>query len=145
MTDAAIARSPADYQTFRIAPTDTNRMALIADPLRDRVPFTALVEIFDVGGETPPNEHAIAHELFYVLSGEGVARCNGQTFAVKPGDSFLVRPGHEHVVINTGPERLYCLTVMIPNEGFAELIRGGLPQALDADDVAVLTGRAALG
>jgi hypothetical protein len=38
----AIARGPADYETFRIAATDTNRMALIADPIRDKVPFTAI-------------------------------------------------------------------------------------------------------
>lgn len=136
--DAAITRTPDDYETFKIAPKDSNRMALIADPIRDKVPFTAIVEIFDVGGKTPPNTHQEAYELFYVLSGTGIATCNGVSRSVKPGDSVIVRPGHEHVVENTGAERLYCLTVMIPNEGFAELIRGGLPMRLDAKDLAVL-------
>jgi mannose-6-phosphate isomerase-like protein (cupin superfamily) len=137
---AAIARSPDSYETFRIAPADTNRMALIADPIRDRVPFTAIVEIFDVGGKTPPNTHAEAFEMFYVLWGTGVAHCNGEAFPVAPGDSFIVRPGHEHIVENTGAGKLYCLTVMIPNEGFAELIRNGIPMPLDAADLAVLRG-----
>jgi mannose-6-phosphate isomerase-like protein (cupin superfamily) len=136
----AIARSPESYETFKIAPGDTNRMALIADPIRDRVPFTAIVEIFDVGGKTPPNAHSEAYEMFYVLAGTGIAYCNGEAFPVAPGDSFVVRPGHEHVVENTGIERLYCLTVMVPNEGFAELIRGGTPMPLDASDLAVLRG-----
>lgn len=136
--DAAIARTPADYETFKIAPQDSNRMALIADPIRDKVPFTAIVEIFDVGGKTPPNTHSEAFEMFYVLSGTGIAYCNGVARAVKPGDSVIVRPGHEHVVENTGTDRLYCLTVMIPNEGFAELIRNGLPMPLDTADLAVL-------
>ncbi|MDL4915209.1 MAG: hypothetical protein QRY16_15925 [Enterobacterales bacterium endosymbiont of Blomia tropicalis] len=35
-----------------------------------------MVEIFKVGGATAPNEHAAAHEFFYVLYGEGIARCN---------------------------------------------------------------------
>jgi mannose-6-phosphate isomerase-like protein (cupin superfamily) len=139
-TDAVIARSPASYETFRIAPADTNRMALIADPIRDKVPFTAIVEIFDAGGKTPPNTHAEAFEMFYVLSGTGIAHCSGEAFPIAPGDSFIVRPGHEHVVENTGPERLYCLTVMIPNEGFAELIRNGISMPLDAADLAVLSG-----
>ena len=47
--DTAIARTPEEYETFKIAPADSNRMALIADPIRDKVPFTAIVEIFDVG------------------------------------------------------------------------------------------------
>lgn len=138
MTDAAVARTPADYETFRIAPGDTNRMALIADPIRDGVPFTALVEIFDPGGKTPPNSHSVATELFYVLSGEGIAWCDGNATKVKAGDSVFVRPGSEHVFENTGTERLYCLTVMVPNEGFAELIRTGTRERLDAKDLAVL-------
>ena len=48
--------------------------------------------------------------------------------------------GQEHVVENTGPEKLYCLTVMVPNEGFAELIRNGAPMTLDAADRAVIYG-----
>ncbi len=138
--DPAIARAPADYDTFRISPSDTNYMALIADPVRDQVPFTALVEIFDVGGKTPPNTHAEAFEMFYVLSGTGVATCDGKTFAVSRGDSFVVRPRHEHVLENTGLDKLYCLTVMIPNEGFAELIRSGTAMSLDAADLGVLRG-----
>jgi mannose-6-phosphate isomerase-like protein (cupin superfamily) len=138
--DAFVARGPDDYDTFRIKPSDTNRMALIADPIRDRVPFTAIVEIFDPGGRTPPNTHAIAHELFFVLSGRGIAYCNGKNTPVGPGDSFVVRPGNDHVIENTGAERLYCLTVMIPNEGFAELIRSGLREPLDAEDLAAFAG-----
>lgn len=138
MTDAALLKHAADYETFRITPTDTNRMAVIADPLRDRVPFTAIVEIFDAGGKTPPNTHQSAHELFFVLSGRGFAICDGNRVALSPGDSIVVRPGHEHVVENPYAEKLYCLTVMIPDEGFAELIRGGLREQLDAADLAVL-------
>ena len=140
MSSAAILRPAESLETFRISATDTNRMALIADPIRDKVPFTAIVEIFDPHGQTPPNTHQEAFELFFVLSGRGFAHCDGKRFAVAPGDSFIVRPGHEHVVDNPYDERLYCLTVMIPNEGFAELIRSGLPQQLDSFDLSVLRG-----
>ena len=44
----------------------------------------------------------------------------------------------EHVVENIGPDKLYCLTVMVPNEGFAELIRAGSTQSLDAADQAAI-------
>lgn len=136
--EPVIARTPADYETFKISATDTNKMALIADPIRDHVPFTAIVEIFEPGGKTPLNMHADAYELFFVLSGSGFAHCEGRSFPIGPGDSFVIRPGHTHVVENPTDRRLYCLTVMMPNEGFAELIRGGLRQSLDSDDLAVL-------
>ncbi len=51
----------------------------------------------------------------------------------------MLPPGIEHVVENLGPEKLYCLTVMVPNEGFAELIRAGDTEGLDAADRAVVT------
>jgi len=137
-----IVRRAADCETFRIAPEDTNRMALIADPIADEVPFTAIIEIFDAHGKTPPNTHQHAYELFHVLSGSGIAYCNGERFPIAKGDSFVIRPGHEHVVENPNDERLYCLTVMMPNEGFAELIHAGVKQGLDAEDLMAIAGAA---
>jgi mannose-6-phosphate isomerase-like protein (cupin superfamily) len=52
----------------------------------------------------------------------------------------MLRPGVEHVIENTGSGKLYTLTFMSPNEGFAELIRAGERLELDAEDRRVLTG-----
>ncbi len=54
--------------------------------------------------------------------------------------SLLLHPGSEHVIENTGAGKLYTLTVMTPNEGFSELIRGGDPVELDAEDIRILGG-----
>ncbi|MBB2147056.1 cupin domain-containing protein [Pedobacter sp. LMG 31464] len=35
-------------------------------------------------------------EIYYVLSGNGKMKMNGETFAVKPGDAILTRPGSSH-------------------------------------------------
>jgi mannose-6-phosphate isomerase-like protein (cupin superfamily) len=59
---------------------------------------------------------------------------------IKKGDSLLLHPGSEHVIENTGPGKLYTLTVMTPNEGFSELIRGGKLVELDAEDIRILGG-----
>jgi mannose-6-phosphate isomerase-like protein (cupin superfamily) len=75
-----------------------------------------------------------------VLHGESVALAGGERVAIRRGDAFLVRAGTEHVVEDTGATRLYCLTTMVPNEGFAELIRAGVRDILDAEDLAVLCG-----
>jgi mannose-6-phosphate isomerase-like protein (cupin superfamily) len=141
MMSSVIARRAADLQGFRISPTDSNYFACLFDPT-DGVDFTLVIEIFAPGGATPPNSHSVASETFLVLAGEGVAVADGVEMPIGPGDAFTLRPGTEHVVRNTGAGKLYCLTLMVPNEGFAELIRNGEPVALGADDIAVLTGRA---
>ncbi|MCB8876326.1 cupin domain-containing protein [Acidisoma silvae] len=130
----------ATAKAFRIAPNDTNYFAVLFDPAKDGIKNVFVIEIFTPGGATPPNEHSMADEFFYVLSGEGVARCGDQETSLKKGDALLLHPGNEHIVHNTGTKKLYCLTVMTPNEGFAELIRGGTPVELDAEDLAVLGG-----
>jgi len=142
MSDSVTHRSARQYAAWKIQPADTNYFAFTVDPLQDATSFVQVIEIFEVGGKTPPNSHVAADEHFYVLHGQGVALCNGARITVKPGDSFLVRPGHEHVVENTGKTRLYCLTTMVPDEAFAQLIRDGIPWKLDEADYAVLEGRA---
>lgn len=140
---AVTLRRASELRAFRIAPGDTNHFALFA-PVADAVDFTFVVEIFAPGGATPPNTHAAAQEAFFVLAGEGVAVADGARLPIGPGDAFVVRPGTEHVVENPGPGKLYCLTLMSPNEGFAELIRAGTPVDLAPEDIAVIrgTGRA---
>jgi mannose-6-phosphate isomerase-like protein (cupin superfamily) len=140
MTAPVIGKRAKDLRGFRIAPTDTNYFACLFDPLEDGVSFTLVVEIFEPGGRTPPNTHQAAEECFIVLAGSGKAYADGTEMPIGPGDAFVLRPGVEHVVVNDTSEKLYCLTLMAPNEGFAELIRNGTPVELAPEDIAVLTG-----
>jgi mannose-6-phosphate isomerase-like protein (cupin superfamily) len=128
-------------RAFRISPGDTNYFAVLFAPEADAVDNVYVIEIFEPGGKTPPNMHHAAHEFFFVLAGTGVVHCDGRTKRLARGDALLLRPGAEHVIENTGQGKLYTLTVMTPNEGFAELILGGTPVALDEEDLRVLTGK----
>jgi mannose-6-phosphate isomerase-like protein (cupin superfamily) len=139
-----INKSPKDYQVFRISRGDTNRLAIVFDPNIANASITLCVEIFDVGGKTPPNRHQLAVEMFFILKGEGQATCDGKTISIQAGDSLLVPPTGIHEIRNTGVGRLYSLCIMVPNEDFAELIRSGIPEELDDEDLAVLGRRDAL-
>ncbi|KJH72723.1 cupin [Aliterella atlantica CENA595] len=136
-----VAKSPQDYQAFRISPRDTNRLAIIFDTATANISLTVCVEIFDIGGKTPPNRHQLAVEMFFIIKGEGKASCDGKTVPIRAGDSLLVPPTGTHVIENTGTSRLYALCIMVPNEDFTELIRSGTPVDLDDEDVAVLCRR----
>ncbi|MGK7865310.1 cupin domain-containing protein [Falsiroseomonas sp. E2-1-a4] len=142
MSAPVLARRAADLRGIRIAPGDSNYFACLFDPVVDGVSFTLVVEIFEPGGRTPPNTHQVAEECFFVLKGSGKAYADGVEMLVGPGDAFVLRPGVEHVVVNDTAAKLYCLTFMTPNEGFAELIRSGIPVELTAEDIAVIAGAA---
>jgi mannose-6-phosphate isomerase-like protein (cupin superfamily) len=133
-----VVKSPKDYQAFRISADDTNRLAIIFDTASANTSLTCCVEIFDVGGKTPPNRHQWAVEMFFIIKGEGMAICDGKSIAIQTGDSLLVPPTGMHLIKNTGSSRLYTLTIMVPNEDFAELIRSGIPAELDEEDMAIL-------
>ena len=52
-------------------------------------------------------------EIYYVISGHGTMKMNGETFAVKPGDAILTRPGSSHgIAPNDGND----LTILIVYE-----------------------------
>ncbi len=135
-----VFKNMADCPAYRIAPGDTNYFALVFDPGGEKADFVAVVEIFAPGGKTPPNSHSRAHEMFFVLEGTGRAICGDLVQELKKGDAILLRPGSLHVVENTGTGKLYTLTVMVPNQDFAELIRAGTPVELDAEDRRAIAG-----
>jgi mannose-6-phosphate isomerase-like protein (cupin superfamily) len=78
--------------------------------------------------------------MFFVLEGTGTASCDGTSIDIEKGDAMLLRPGSNHEIRNTGPGKLYTLTVMVPNQDFAELIRNGTRVELDAEDRRVIAG-----
>lgn len=139
MTPPVHLNTATAAQAFRIAPGDTNYFVILHD---DRIPGyrnVCVIEIFEPGGRTPPNSHSAAFEFFYVLAGTGRATCGGVSVDLARGGALLIPPGGDHVIENTGPGKLYTLTVMTPDEDFAALIRAGTPVMLDAEDIALLS------
>ncbi|MCW2395471.1 MULTISPECIES: cupin domain-containing protein [unclassified Sphingobium] len=142
MNPAVYLSRATELQAFRIAPTDTNYFVILHDKAVPGFEHVCVVEIFEPGGKTPPNSHKAAFEFFYVLEGEGRATCDGASVSLSRGSAMLLPPGGLHVIENSGPGKLYTLTVMTPDEGFSDLIRSGVPVDLDASDIALLSGNA---
>jgi mannose-6-phosphate isomerase-like protein (cupin superfamily) len=130
-----------ELQMHHISPDDTVRLAVLAGP--EISPVTVILESWDVGGAQPPNSHPRSTELFVVLRGEGEADCDGNKSALRPGDTLVLPPGSLHYIANTGPGRMYSITLMSPDDGFAEMIRRGPLAVTDAEDRGVLADVAA--
>ncbi|EFJ49623.1 hypothetical protein VOLCADRAFT_35798, partial [Volvox carteri f. nagariensis] len=100
--------------------------AFVFDPTELGLSLSFGVEVFEPGHHTPLHIHKAAHELFFVLAGEGVAFCNGQRFPVRAGDCVVFPPRAVHGIDNTSTgSKLYCLQLMTPNESFVEHVKSG--------------------
>ncbi|MEM9274012.1 MAG: cupin domain-containing protein [Cyanobacteria bacterium P01_F01_bin.143] len=134
-----VIKKLSDYEVYRISPNDTNRLAIIFDSSNSENSLTVCLEIFEPGGATPPHRHNFAVEMFFIIQGEGIALCDGKETLLKAGDSILMPKAGTHYIKNTSYERLYALCMMVPNEDFSELIRNGIPEKLDQEDLRVIT------
>jgi mannose-6-phosphate isomerase-like protein (cupin superfamily) len=127
----------ADTLEFHyITPGDSVRLAVLAGP--EVSPVTVILEAWDVAGTQPPNSHPHSTETFVFLRGEGQATCDGTEVAVRAGDTMVLPAGTLHHIRNTGTARMYTLTLMCPDYGFADLVRRGPVAPTDDEDRNVL-------
>ena len=133
-----VRKTLAELSAFQL-PNQTNRLALMFDPMDNEVPFTFGVEIFENGHKTNPHTHAVSHELFFILAGEGTGFCDNERFPVTAGDVVVFPPTSLHGIDNSESSKMYCLELMLPNDMFAEFVRQGQPAGkLRAEDMCIL-------
>lgn len=137
---------PEDMHGFRFRQQDHCRLALLSAPgdggcdgeeLAGAAP-TVFLEVHDASDRVPFHAHHEAAELFFVLRGSALFHVGERTIAARGGDFVVVPPDLPHDLQNPGPGRLYLITVLSRDAGFAELLRHGIPTPLDAEDLAVL-------
>ena len=66
------------------------------------------------GGEIGEEVHPDTDQALWFVDGEGEARLDGATSAVRANDLVLVRAGTRHNFVNTGPEPLRLITFYAP-------------------------------
>lgn len=128
-------------RAFRISPGDTVRLGVLHHPT-GQYDASVVLEVWDIGGAQPLNSHPRAVETFYFLGGHGVAFCDDDAIGVEAGQFLVLPPQSRHRIVNEGTGRLYAITTMVPDDGFAALIEAGQPTTFDPGDLAVFTGSA---
>ncbi|GAA4705567.1 cupin domain-containing protein [Phytohabitans rumicis] len=126
----------AALEFHHITPGDTVRLAVLAGP--EVSPVTVILEAWDPGGAQPPNSHPQSTEVFVFLRGQGLAVCDDVEVGVRAGDTIVLPAGSVHHIRNVGTGRMYSLTLMCPDDGFAALVRRGPVAPVDEEDRAVL-------
>lgn len=59
------------------------------------------------------HRHETSDDINYVLSGTGIAICDGKEEILNPGVCHICRKGSEHSITNTGEEDLVLLTIVV--------------------------------
>ena len=67
-----------------------------------------------VGAATQEHYHATTEEIYFITSGEGRMRIEGETREVRTGDAIAIPPGQKHKLWNTGPTPLTLLCCCAP-------------------------------
>ncbi len=129
----------AAAQPYLISTGDSVKLAVIHHP-RDSFDVSVIYEVWDVGGSQPINSHEHSTETFWFLRGNGMAYSDDNVVEVAAGGFLVLPPKSKHRIVNTGESRLYAITTMSPDDGFAKLITSGTPTTFDPQDLEVLCG-----
>ena len=121
----------------QISPGDTVKLAMLRGP--DEVhDVSVFLEIWQPGGSQPPNSHPKSVETFLFLKGTGKAHCDGHEVDVRAGQLLVLPAGSLHWIESSPATKLYAITTMSPDEGFAALVGRGEVARLDEEERAVL-------
>lgn len=127
---------PEQLQAYRFSARDHCRLALLREG--DGSSSTVFLEVHDPCDRVPPHSHHQAAEFFFVLRGQVIFHVDDRSIRARGGDFVSVPEEAVHDLENPGPERLYLLTVLSADQGFADQLRQGIPTPLDAVDLSVL-------
>jgi mannose-6-phosphate isomerase-like protein (cupin superfamily) len=71
---------------------------------------------------TVEHHHTLADEVYFVRSGSGRIRVDGETCGLQPGDTVIIRPGQRHKLWAGGPEDLVLIVTCAPAYSVTEVI-----------------------
>ena len=80
--------------------------------LKSNIKFMARVTIPN-GASIGFHQHDNEEEIYYIVSGSGVAQDNDEQFVVSSGDSILTRDGEKHSVSCTSDKPLVMIATIV--------------------------------
>ena len=134
----------ADVEAHLINPRDTVKLAMLRGP--DEVhDVSVFLEIWEPGGAQLPNSHSKSVETFLFLRGTGKAYCDEFEVDVRAGQLLVLPAGSLHRIESSAKAKLFAITTMAPDDGFAALVNRGETAPLDDEERAVLAQATDIG
>lgn len=107
MTDRMLVVESIDYP-WVTPPKHYNAFSkVLIDPVSvPGAPFDFRISRYPIGGRVDPHIHETATQLYYVISGSGLATSGEERHRIGPGTTLYMPPGVDHAIENTGTEDL---------------------------------------
>jgi len=94
---------------------DRSKIREIMAPRNSVIARQSLAEaVVPVGSATDEHYHKNSEEIYFVLSGVGEIRVNGESAPVRVGDAIALPPGSVHKIRNRGDSDLVFLCLCVP-------------------------------
>lgn len=113
------------------APYSRHIKMMLAPDVRNVPEITFSHAIIDPGSQTDYHKHD-RPELIMILSGRGIAVCDGKETPIEPDMALWAKAGEMHQIRNTGPESIKLATVFVPGYTVQENIGRIMKAAEDA-------------
>jgi mannose-6-phosphate isomerase-like protein (cupin superfamily) len=95
----------------------------LASPRTSHLTRHSLAEICHPPGiASDEHYHTEAEEVYYVVSGHGQIRIDGETGDLEPGDVVVIVPGQRHKVWQAGSGDLVLLVTCVPAYSVDEVV-----------------------
>jgi mannose-6-phosphate isomerase-like protein (cupin superfamily) len=94
---------------------DHSKIREIMAPRNSAIERQSLAEaVVPVGSATEEHFHKDSEEIYYILSGIGEIRVDGEIASVRGGDAIALLPGSVHKIWNRGDSDLVFLCICVP-------------------------------
>jgi mannose-6-phosphate isomerase-like protein (cupin superfamily) len=94
---------------------DHSKIREIMAPRNSAIERQSLAEaVVPVGSATEEHYHRNSEEIYYILSGIGEIRVDGEVASVMAGDAIALLPGSVHKIWNRGDSDLVFLCICVP-------------------------------
>lgn len=94
---------------------DSSQIRKILEPSNSSIKNQSVAEAtLPAGKTTIEHSHPKSEEIYYILSGTGKIKVNGETAEVKKYDGIAIPPGQTHQITNTGTDPLVFICCCAP-------------------------------
>jgi mannose-6-phosphate isomerase-like protein (cupin superfamily) len=102
---------------------DRSKIREIMAPRNSTIVRQSLAEaVVPVGGATDEHYHKDSEEIYFILSGVGEIRVNGESASVRVGDAIVLPAGSVHKIWNRGDSDLVFLCLCVPPYEHADTV-----------------------
>src|SRR5208282_3102632 len=100
----------AEIEGFKALPPYRRTLKVLLCPQINKTQNASLgMTILEPGNSSSAHSHSVEEEIWFVVSGTGLATVAGETIKISKGTAIYVPPGQVHQLVNNGSEQMQVL------------------------------------